>query len=259
MRPECAGIYFLTSETYKMKQQFKRILLVQGIVLTTLGSFANDFHVLNGIDHLNKFNDTIDAKSAVIKTVLTESKVSFNAQYMSHAIDLNWNVSGGSTYQQFFIERSLDGINFEKAGEVKASKSNDAAQQYTFTDYVKPAVTRKNDIYYRLKQVDADANTTYSKVLILRMYNSKSVTAVSVTPDPAVNDILVNVQLKEKSFVVMTVKDNNGGQIMKKTAHAENGASSFSLDGTSKLQPGSYQLEVIINSNERLTMQLIKS
>jgi hypothetical protein len=91
------------------------------------------------------------------------------------------------------------------------------------------------------------------------MYGSKNVTAVSVTPDPGVNDIQVNVQLKEKSFVVMKVSDANGSELIKKTAMGENGSNMYNIEGTDQLQPGMYQLEVIINSNERLTMKLAKS
>jgi hypothetical protein len=39
----------------------------------------------------------------------------------------------------------------------------------------------------------------------------------------------------------------------------QNGANVFNIEGTDQLQPGLYQLEVIINSNERLTMKLAKS
>ncbi len=259
-----------------MKQHFNRILLIQGIVLTAMGVFANDAHFptysfrdnttsitgkpgLDIIIPLYTEDTNADAKNAMAKTVLTESLVSFNATYMSHAIDLRWNVTNGNRYDHFYIERSVDGMIFEKVGEVNGDAAYSAAHDYSFTDYVKPAVARKNDLYYRLKQIDAGQKSSYSKILIVRMYNTKSVTAVSVTPDPTVNDILVNVQLKENSFVAITVKDDKGSQVMKKTARAANGANSFSLDGTSRLKQGNYQLEVIINSNERMTMQLIKS
>ena len=39
----------------------------------------------------------------------------------------------------------------------------------------------------------------------------------------------------------------------------ENGANTYDIEDTHQLQPGMYQLEVIINSNERLTMRLAKS
>ena len=48
----------------------------------------------------------------------------------------------------------------------------------------------------------------YSKVLIARMFNTRSLASLSVTPDPLANDILVNVQLNEDSYVMMKVRDD---------------------------------------------------
>ena len=66
------------------------------------------------------------------------------------------------------------------------------------------------------------------------------------------------MQLKEKSFVVLKVTDSNGSEVFKKTSFGENGANMYDIEGTSQLLPGMYQLEVIINSNERMTMRLAK-
>jgi hypothetical protein len=57
----------------------------------------------------------------------------------------------------------------------------------------------------------------------------------------------------------MKVTDNNGSEIIRKAVIGENGANTFDLEDTHTLQPGMYQLEVIINSNMRLTMRLAKS
>jgi hypothetical protein len=107
--------------------------------------------------------------------------------------------------------------------------------------------------------VDAENRVFYSKVLIVRMYQSKTVMAMSVTPDPGINDILVNVQLKERSYVVMTVKDKNGDEIIKQQAFGDNGSNMFDIEGTHQLVPGNYELEIIVNSSERMTMTLAKS
>jgi methionine-rich copper-binding protein CopC len=96
-------------------------------------------------------------------------------------------------------------------------------------------------------------------VLIVRSYNSKSVEAISVTPDPSVNDIEVNVQLKQSSYVVIKVTNKEGNEIMRRSVQGDNGDNKYALTGTSKLQAGDYTLEIIVNSNERMTLHLIKS
>ena len=195
---------------------------------------------------------------AVIRFPSRSSLTNFQALYRKNAVDINWSTAADNHSATFEVERSLDGTSFEQVGEVKANGSS-ALQEFTFTDKVHEKIAQRNDLYYRLRQVDGANRVTYSKVLIVRMYGSKSVASVSVTPDPGVNDIQVNVQLKEKSFVLMKVTDNNGSELIRKTAMGENGSNIYNIEGTDQLQPGMYQLDVIINSNEKLTMRLAKS
>jgi hypothetical protein len=195
--------------------------------------------------------------TAVIRFPSRSSLLSFQALYSRKEVAVNWNTAADNHTSRFEVERSLDGAYFKKVGEMDAADAITKGQ-YSFSDKMHEA-ERKSDLYYRLRQLDAAGRVTYSKVLIVRSYGSKSVEAVSVTPDPSVNDIQVNVQLKEKSFVVMRVTDGNGSELIRQTATGDYGSNSYNIEGTSQLQPGMYQLEVIINSNERLTMKLEKS
>ena len=241
-----------------MKQHLKSILLIQIIVFAAFGVFAKTSNIDSSGHKMvfASFNDTADATNSSKKSI-KGSLISFKAAYESNAVDLHWKITPGNNYDHFDIERSLDGVNFENAGEVKVTGPANA--DYSFTDYVRPVVARKNDLYYRLKQVDENNKSSYSKLLIVRTYNSKSVAAVSVTPDPSVNDIEVNVQLKENSYIVMKITNDDGKELMRKSVHGTNGVNTFSLTGTSQLQHGVYSLEIIINSNERMTMKLVKS
>ncbi|HXB43592.1 MAG TPA: hypothetical protein VNV85_06025 [Puia sp.] len=238
-----------------MRQSLKSILLIQGFVLTATGIFANHSNYKK-ITIYPWEDTTTSAKKASSRNLLAERLVSFNGEYTNRAVDLHWNLADQKTRGHFNIERSTDGEHYEKVGEVNAGSASSSA--YSFTDNVKPTVARKNDLYYRVQQFE-EGSCSYSKVLIVRMYETHSVASISVTPDPTINDIQVNVQLKESSFVVMKITDCNGEEVMKKTAKADDGLNSFRLYGTSKLKPGNYKLEIIVNSNERMVMKLIKS
>ncbi|HEY4875182.1 MAG TPA: hypothetical protein VIH86_06390 [Puia sp.] len=233
-----------------MEQFVKRILVVQAILFTTAGAFALPLPYAK--------NDTSVNNSKLLspKIILTEKLVSFNATYVRNAVNLHWNINAINYSNHFDIERSVDGINFEKVGDAKQISSSN---EYSFEDNFKASLARNNDLYYRLKQTDANNKSVYSKVLIVRSYNSKSVEAISVTPDPSVNDIEVNVQLKQSSYVVMKVTNKEGNEIMRKSVEGADGDNKYALAGTSKLQAGDYTLEIIVNSNERMTLHLIKS
>ena len=196
-------------------------------------------------------------QTATIRFPTRSTLTSFQASFSRKAVAVSWNTAPGNHSSLFEVERSIDGTYYKKVGEVKSTEAV-AASEYAFTDPMHER-ERQNDLYYRLRQIDAAGRVTYSKVLILRSYGSKSVESVSVTPDPNANDIQVSVQLKEKSFVKMRVMDGNGSELINQTATGENGSNSYNIEGTSQLEPGRYKLEVIINSNERLTMDLEKS
>ncbi|HMH31763.1 MAG TPA: hypothetical protein VK543_01975 [Puia sp.] len=242
-----------------MKSSLKHMLLSQAILLTAFGVFANGTG-----KHSSRHSDTgffLNSleEGPASKIILRGSLVSFNAASGRNFFTLRWNSVAANTCDHFDVEKSLDGQKFEKMGEVKGFDNASSEELYSFQDNFRPVTARKNDFYYRLKQVDVNGQVSYSKVLIARVYNTKILASLSVTPDPSINDILVNVQLKENAYVVMKITDKDGNQIVKKTARAENGLNTYKLDGTNQLLAGRYMLEIIVNSNERLTMQLEKS
>ncbi len=199
---------------------------------------------------------TSDSASSTKSITLHGSLAVFNAAYGRNYFELNWNTIAGD-FDHFEIERSLDGQTFEKLGNVKSGDLTQAGQ-YIFRDHFKSVTARNNDFYYRLKQFEADGNFSYSKILIARMYNTKSLASLSVTPDPVANDILVNVQLNENSFVVMKVIDADGHVMLKESGNASSGSSTYTLNDTHNLLKGLYTLEVTVNSREKLVMKLMK-
>jgi hypothetical protein len=234
-----------------MELLVKRTLAMLTFLIVTAAVYAVPMPI--------KRMDTIVTNNTVIsaKAILNEKLVSFHATYDRNAVSLHWNINAVNYSNHFDIERSVDGTNYEKIGE--ARQYDAAPNEYFFEDNFKPSFARNNDIFYRLKQSDAERNAVYSKALIVRSFKSKSVEAISVTPDPSVNDIEVNVQLKQPSFVVMKVTNAAGNEIMRKSERGDDGNNKYALTGTSKLRPGDYTLEIIVNSNERMTLHLIKS
>ncbi len=205
-----------------------------------------------------KKSDTSSSVYASAKSIVLRGNLaSFNAAYVKNYFELNWNTVAGN-FDHFEIERSLDGEKYEKIGLVQNAATATTDGQYIFRDHFRTSTALNNDFFYRLKQFEANGNIVYSKVLIARIYNTKSLASLSITPDPLANDILVNVQLNENSYVVMKVLDASGNQILKEGKKAVFGLNSYSLEGTHNLTPGIYTLEVTVNSKERMTMKLSK-
>jgi hypothetical protein len=185
--------------------------------------------------------------------------IDFGAVYANDKVNIKWTSTFELNNDRFEIERSTDGVSFKSAGTVKGLGTSSARHEYQFNDDVSRNVLNKNDLYYRLKQVDLDGKTSYTKILVVRVYRTKTLQSLSVTPNPAINDIKVNVQLNENAYIVLKVANSSGIEVMRKTTRGSNGTNSLRLEGTSRLQAGIYFLEVIINSNERMMVKLIKN
>ena len=202
-------------------------------------------------------SDTSSTNSVDKRLVLRGSLSTFNAAYGRNYFELNWNTVAGS-FDHFDIERSLDGEKYERIGSVDGKENASTEGQFAFRDHFHNSVAVKNDFYYRIKEVETNGNVIYSKILIARMFNTKSLASLSVTPDPLANDILVNVQLNEDSYVMMKVLDEQGNMLLKEGKKAGNGANVYTLEGTHQLHPGMYTLEVTVNSREKMIMKLAK-
>lgn len=185
--------------------------------------------------------------------------VDFGAVYENNKVNVKWTTTFELNNDHFEVERSTDGTTFTSVSSVKGQGNSASRHDYQFNDDVSKSVLNKNDMYYRLKQVDLNGKGSFTKVLVVRVYRTKSLQSLSVTPNPAINDIKVNVQLNENSYIVMKVNNSSGIEVMRKTTRGSAGTNSFGLEGTSHLQAGIYFLEVIVNSNERMMVKLVKN
>ena len=84
---------------------------------------------------------------------------SLTATTNNKSIQTNWHTSTELNTSHFIIQHSIDGSSFTDIGTVKAIGSG--ANGYSFTDS-KPTVGTN---YYRLKSVDKDGASTFSKVV----------------------------------------------------------------------------------------------
>jgi hypothetical protein len=81
----------------------------------------------------------------------------FDATKVSNGVLLTWNVATEANVKNYEVEKSADGRNYNKIGQVKATNSN----SYSFTDIQ----ASTGIVYYRIKNVDNDGKFKYSTVL----------------------------------------------------------------------------------------------
>ncbi len=84
----------------------------------------------------------------------------FNVTAEGTKAHLSWRTATEQNSDRFEIERSIDGIHFEKIGSVKAAGNSTSHIDYSFYD-LNP---KKGINYYRLKEVDIDNSLQYSDI-----------------------------------------------------------------------------------------------
>jgi|GEM_PF-6150506 len=84
--------------------------------------------------------------------------ISFRAEVLDHAVQVEWNTQKESGNNNFKLFRSQDGQVYFELAQIKSIRSDEPCPRYTFSDQNAP-----NGInYYRLSQVDQDG--------VLRVY-----------------------------------------------------------------------------------------
>ncbi|MBX9850442.1 MAG: T9SS type A sorting domain-containing protein [Cytophagaceae bacterium] len=167
--------------------------------------------------------------------VLPVKLVSFTGKSENNKIFLSWVTMEEINFDHFEIERSLDGINFEK---IETIKGHGIASSYDFCDPQIFTVTT----YYRLKEVDRDNGYAYSTVITVE---SNLKVFVNAYPNPARADEALNLNVSGKlsaEEVTLVIKDLNGQQFFfAKINPIDNVSSPIDI---SALIPGIYILEV---------------
>jgi uncharacterized repeat protein (TIGR01451 family) len=111
---------------------------------------------------------------SVIDGVVPIKWLSFNANKQSNKVLLTWQVQ--ETEVLFYeIEKSLDGSYFKKL-TAQNSKGN-GLHTYTQEDFVAEA----NNIFYRIKQIDLNGNTSYSAIVKV---STQTENKIEVFPNP---------------------------------------------------------------------------
>jgi hypothetical protein len=111
--------------------------------------------------------------------------------------ELTWQTASEINNKGFEIERSKDGVRFEKIGFVEGNGTSRTIQNYTFDDK-KPF----NGLsYYRLKQVDNNGDFEYSKIITV---TQKGKIEASVFPNPSNGFVTVSgiEEMEKESFIL---------------------------------------------------------
>ena len=150
---------------------------------------------------------------------------------------LKWSTNKETNNKAFVVERSENGTDFEKIGEVKGNGTIAESQHYEFLDIN----VHNKDFYYRLRQVDFDGTPNVSGTLRItsKHTNSFMVNKMSNTITNATFEVILEVF--QTGFLTYELLDFNGKSILNETLSTIPGFHKINVD-LEFLPKGNYHL-----------------
>ena len=177
---------------------------------------------------------------------------SFSASASSNSIKLNWSTATELENSGFAVERSLDKNKWVRVAFVKGKGTTTETSVYSFKD--EPETTGK--IYYRLKQIDYNGSSGYSKVIEVTFARPESFNLEQNYPNPFNPETVIKYEVPENSFVTLKVYDILGREVVTLVnQQLSPGKYSVNFDG-SNLAGGLY-LYTLKSGNYSSTKKLI--
>lgn len=174
--------------------------------------------------------------------------LSFDGKRTGNKIELEWRTANEVNTDYFDVLRSVDGIQFEKIGEVKANNTTGVFDYKATDDNPFPG---KN--YYKLKQVDLDGKYSFSKVITIAYLES---TGISISPNPASNAIRVSLNIGACAGSADLFIHSVSGSLIKRMSVAVSSGAEILID-VSNLASGTYLLSLFCN-NTTSTEKFVK-
>lgn len=197
------------------------------------------------------FNDyrLIVASAGALPVQLT----SFTGTYSNGIASLNWQTSQELNSDHFELFKSTDGKNFTSIKNITAAGNSSIIKNYQYQDGV--TANAGNYVFYKLKQVDKDANFTFSPIVKLSLGDIHG--SLQLFPNPVVNNFTASFSAPRSSTATLLIRNATGQSVYTMTVNVIKGNNSVSVSNPS-LKTGMYYVTVVnddINCTGKLQKQ----
>ena len=172
--------------------------------------------------------------------------------YNDGKTNLIWTSLQEQNLGGYEVQRSLDGINFEVAGFVKANNLI-SVQQYKFTDNV--AVFTSKYVFYRIRIVDTDQSMKLTNTVSVKITDWAK-NEMIISPNPSSTNAQVKLKMSKAAMGDITVFDATGKVVLKQQASLLAGNNTIVINNITKLSEGYYTVRLIAN-NETFSSKLL--
>ena len=160
-------------------------------------------------------------------------------------IKINWATATELNNMRFDVERSTDGVNFTKIGEVQGNGTSTERHDYSYND---KDVTAGIRYYYRLKQIDFDEKYEYSPV-VSEMLRGEDLFRVSeFVPNPAADQAKLFITTGKEQEISIEMHNYLGEVVKQGATYLNKGSNTINFD-FGDLAAGTYTTRVVAGAN----------
>ena len=164
---------------------------------------------------------------------------------------LNWKSSLELNAQNYIIERSFDGINFEQIGIVASNGMSIEESSYSFKD-----LNPKNGYnYYRVTMTHNNSANITSEVIGINQRYQTELNMLECYPNPTKDKLTILVNAQTTETCVLQLTDLSGKVLYTTSENLTKGMNTLSFD-LSQVENGFYLLN-IINKDKTISSQRI--
>lgn len=182
---------------------------------------------------------------------------SFDAVAADRSVILKWGTELEINNNHFEVERSFDGINFFTIGIVLDGFAVGSKKSYQFKDN-SAEIQSKTVAYYRLKQIDNDGKMSLTNTLVVKL-QAKAGVVMQTTPNPFIENLSVRFTATANGNAQINIININGQKVITKESGITKGYNTLQLSGLTKLAPGIYVAQLIMDGIVIDNQKIIKN
>jgi hypothetical protein len=154
-------------------------------------------------------------------------------------IQVEWSATNEENTQAYEVEKSIDGVTFERVYAVNARNNNLVTGYYSWID--NNATIGKN--FYRIKTIEKSGEVKYTFAVELDILDAD--VEIKVFPNP-ITDHIANIYIsnKNKEKYSLTFYNNIGQRVYGTFVLHEGGAGNYKIIIPQNVSRGSYNLEI---------------
>jgi hypothetical protein len=188
-------------------------------------------------------------------TPLPVNFVGVKAIAMNDDVNIVWSTAGESNNRGFFVQRSVDAMNFEDVDFVGGTNTT-AVVKYSHTDRYAFSSTGMDKLYYRIRQVDFDGTETYSNIVSAQRAD-RTFTQVDAKPNPFTRNLNLEIVTAEAGNVTVAITDIQGRVVANVPATLSRGVNTLQLNELNEVKAGLYFIR--ISGTESTTIKVVKT